>query len=205
MYTPNENPDEYKALVEKIRNLNWKNLPSRELKDLMVLSYAAALEFAESLRIALDLYPEDENLQEMAKGELDASNLSFEDFDMRGDHSAFLYHFICRYNYSPSSAAVLECAREYFAACRQLPPEVRAMSVFSREAELPGIFEEILKADDWDDPMLAAFRYYLETHIDLDSDEGGHNDLLSDFIIDDSVLPFYEARLKLYDCIESLK
>jgi hypothetical protein len=69
---------------------------------------------------------------------------------------------------------------------------------------LPDIFAEILKAPDWSADGLAAYKYYLKRHILLDSQPGGHAELLDGFTVDDSVAPFYEARLNLYRCIPTL-
>jgi hypothetical protein len=95
-------------------------------------------------------------------------------------------------------------AEKYLAACRALDPETRAMTVFSREEELAGIFARFLDAEDWSGEGVYAFKHYLSTHIVLDSSEGGHHDMISDFPVDDSVLPFYEARLETFRLLPTL-
>jgi len=142
-------------------------------------------------------------LQEMARGELKTGNLQYGDYEESGDHSEFLAHFLTKagMKISPEVAAAIA---GYLEACRALPPEVRAKSVFSREEELSGIFEAILENEHWTTETLQAFRYYLQRHIELDREEGGHADLVSAYTIDDVVLPFYEARLNLYRVIPEL-
>ena len=55
----------YHATVKQIRNLPWESLTPEELQKLMVLSAHAAREFGESLRVALDLNPDNEDLKEI--------------------------------------------------------------------------------------------------------------------------------------------
>jgi len=201
---------EYEKVIEEIKELNWESLDGKELQQLMYLSYISAREFAEALRIALELYPDDEQLKEMARGELQTQNLKFEDpadgevYNQQGDHADYLNHFLKKYHLEKGSKTLKEYADAYLEACRALEDKVRAMSVFSREEELSGIFREILKAKNWDDGALPAFKDYLEKHIDFDSKEGGHAELTKKFPVDDSVKLFYEARLKMYRAIPRL-
>jgi hypothetical protein len=193
----------YLQTVEKIRNLNWEELSSNDLQKLMFLSYAAAREFAEALRITADLYPEDANVQELVSGELNTNNISFGEYKQEGDHADFLNYFIQKYSLM-NDDEVQACANSYLQACARLDPELRAMSIFSREEQLSGIFRKILCAKDWSAPGLDAYRHYLEAHISLDSDEGGHHDLTKKFPIDDRVEPFYQIRLQMYHSIPKL-
>ncbi len=193
----------YKEVVAEIRDLNWKSLKEPQLQTLMHISHGAAVEFAEALRVGLQVYKADENLQEMARGELKTDNLTYNDYNSRGDHSEFLAHFITKSNLEPSTE-VRTAIEQYLAACRALPTEIRAKSVFSREEELSGIFNAIIENEHWTTEALQAFRFYLQRHIELDSKDGGHADLVSGYQIDDAVLPFYEARLDLYRVIPEL-
>lgn len=194
---------EYKGVVEQIRDLKWENLDGQELQQLMYLSLVSAREFADALRIALKLYPKNHNLQEMAGGELQTSNLSFEDYDQVGDHADFLEHFLRKYGLE-GDENLERHAEAYRQTCQALDDKVRAMTIFSREEELSGIFKRILEAEDWSDEGLAAFKYYLAKHIALDSEEGGHAELTREFPIDDSVKSFYQARLDMYKAIPKL-
>lgn len=194
---------EYKEVVEQIRNLNWESLDGAELQQLMYLSHVSAREFAEALRVTLELYPDNKNLKEMAEEELQASNLQFDDYNKVGDHADFLAHFLKKYNLE-GDENLEKHAEDYRQACRTLDYKIRAMTIFSREEELSGIFKRILEAKDWTAEGLPAFRYYLTRHIALDSGDGGHADLTKEFPIDDSIKSFYEARLEMYRAISKL-
>lgn len=196
----------YKEVVEEIKNLEWEKLSAKELQDLMYLSYVAAIEFAEAVRIALGLYPENKKIQEMASGELETDNLKSDgniEYDEIGDHWKFLEYFIKKYGIHPSEE-VLQHTNKYLEVCRRLSDHTRAMSIFSREQELHSIFKEILKARDWSADGLREYQYYLERHIKLDTEEGGHGELTEEMLIDDSVEAFYKARLELYKAIPKL-
>ncbi len=192
----------YKNTVSRIKNLPWSTLSEEQLLSLMVLSYFAATEFAESLRIALRHLPQNESLRTMARGELKTDNLLFGSYKKKGDHAGFLLHFVEEYDLRSLTSAVLPAmfrtGQAYRNLIGQLPDEIRVMSVCSREVELPEIFQEILKAPSWTHPALQAFHYYLTRHIELDTAPGGHGELLSDFPIHDRVNQFYQIRLLLY-------
>ncbi|MSR71625.1 MAG: DUF3050 domain-containing protein [Candidatus Taylorbacteria bacterium] len=194
----------FENLVENIKRLAWEKLSGQELQTVMILSAYAAREFAESLRIALGLYPTSHVLREMASEELQTSNLRFEDYAREGDHGDLLWYFIGKYKLTEGNREAVAVGEKYFETIRQLSPEIRAMSIFSRERELPGIFTRILEAKDWSQVGLSAFQYYIEEHIRLDSKDGGHADMLADFTVTDEVTPFYRARLDLYRCLPKL-
>ena len=187
----------FKDTVHEIQNMPWKDLSTKELQQVMYLSWVSAMEFAEGVRLAIGLYPDNPKLITMAAGEIDANNLHFGDYARRGDHSKFLSYFLEEHNITPTPKSH-QAAKKYLALCRSLPVDVRAMSVFSREQELPNIFSEILKAPDWSEPGLAAYRYYLGQHIQLDTSSGGHGEMTQDFPITEQVAPFYKARRDLY-------
>ncbi|MEU9247306.1 DUF3050 domain-containing protein [Streptomyces sp. NPDC048385] len=194
----------YKAWVKKITELPFRELSGQELTRMCYLSWVAAVEFAEALRVAERIYGNHKGLQDMIAGELQTSNLAFDDYKRPGDHHEFLAHFLSKDGQSQKLEEELgDFAAEYLRECRALDDETRAMSVFSREEELPGIFARFLEApeESWQAPSLAAYRYYLEQHIFLDSDEGGHADLIGDLIVDERVEPFYHARFRLYRCL----
>lgn len=206
-------PRGFKNIVAHIKALPWETLKSEDLLRVMHLSHASAREFAEALRIALRLYPDNVKLREMAQGELDADNLSFDDYRQPGDHAEFLAHFLAKIEMLPDPAidAHIDTYRE---RCRELDDETRAMTIFSREGELEGIFERILQARGWptnigdESPdqarILAAFQYYLGRHRELDTGDGGHHDLTKEFPVDERVAPFYEARLQMYRAVSAL-
>lgn len=194
---------EYKRTVKEITDLNWQALDESQLQRLMYISYIAAREFAEALKIALEKYPKDPKLAEMAEGELKTDNLRFADYNVPGDHADFLEYFLLKAGFKVDQS-LAEATLKYLNACRGLDSKSRAMTIFSREHELNSIFEAILQNDHWKTTVLEAFKYYLQRHIELDTGEGGHADLTDQYPIDDSVLPFYTARLELYRVIPEL-
>jgi len=195
----------YTVIASVVRNLGWARLSGPELQSVMILSGFAAREFAESFRIALRLHQTSVNLKNVASEEIRTGNLQFEDYSEPGDHADFLWHFIGREELARvCPRETMEAGARYLSAVWTLPPEVRAMSIFSRERELPGIFSQVLRAKDWSALGLPAYRYYLKRHIYLDSREGGHAELLAGFPVDESVAAFWEARLDMYRCIPTL-
>lgn len=196
---------EYKKVVRQIRALPFERINEDELQLVWYLSWVAAVEFGEALRLSSKLYPEHPGLASMVMGELDTANLALLEFTEPADHHAFLAHFLRKHGVMERMEQKYGAyAARYLAACRQLPAETRAMTVFSREEELAGIFARFLDADGWDAEGLYAFKHYLTTHIVLDSSEGGHHDLISDFPVDDRVLPFYQARLETFKLLPTL-
>lgn len=195
--------ERYKEVVDDIKGLNWEALQVESLQKLMYVSYAAAREFAEALELALLEYPKDARLKEMAEGELQTDNLQYADYTTWGDHADFLKHFLEKAGFVPG-AALEEAFQTYLLECRSLSAPTRAMTVFSREQELSGIFQNILKNEHWKGETLQAFRYYLEQHIALDGAANGHGELVRHHPVDDSVLRFYQVRLDFYRLIPEL-
>ncbi len=193
--------NEYKETVRLIRELDWENLDATSLQDVMYLSFISAFEFAEALRVALRLYSDDSLVQEMSEGELETDNLKYQEYDKKGDHADFLMYFMESCGYTPTEK-IEQAGEQYLNVCRAFSDELRAMSVFSREFESTGIFKRILSAKDWDACGLSAFRYFIEEHIRLDSEDGGHHDMIKHYTITDEVDAFYEARYKMYLAIE---
>lgn len=195
----------YKELVKEITNLPWSRY---DPKEIVFLSLSSAAEFAESLRAALKVYPENVNLQEMAFGELKTTNLSYDDYHREGDHWQFLDHF-CQdqksgiYTEVHWRHKIAVACTQYHTTLNSMTDHERAMTIFSREHELPNIFERILAAHDWDNLELGFYKYYLDRHIEIDSKEGGHAHLVADFETDDDVLlKFYQARLEFYQALQ---
>jgi len=194
----------HKEIVSQIQNLPWAQF---DPKAIIFLSLCTAVEFAQSLCCALKIYPENVNLQEMAYGELNTDNLSYDDYSRKGDHWQFLDHF-CQdqksgiYTSIHWQAKISKACTKYHKVLEIMSDSERAMTIFSREHELPNIFEEILKAHKWKMLGFGFYEYYLERHIELDGEEGGHANLVANFDTDDEVLlKFYKERLELYQSL----
>ena len=196
----------YKNTVEQIKNLAWHSLSPDELRSVMVLSWYAASEFGSSLRMALALHPESHAFQEMAGGEIQTTNLKFADYAAKADHAQFLFHFIHKHGlFQRIPLEVREAGENYQYQVNRMTCDSRVMSVVSREQELPGVFRAILEGGGWDgSPELDAFRYYLERHIELDSGDDGHAQMLSSFPVNDLVAPFFDHRIQMYRSIPTL-
>ena len=83
-------------------------------------------------------------------------------------------------------------ARPYLAKTRAMAPVTRAMSLSSYEdGGLETVFEAMLKAPDWNEPSLGAFRHFLVEHIKLDG--GEHGGLCRHLVADDRILPLWNA------------
>lgn len=193
----------YKNLVQTIRDLPWNTY---DPKSIIYLSWATAVEFAESLRCALDAYPQNQNLHEMALGELKTTNLAYDGYKKIGDHHEFLAHFVDKNTtHKEINDKVFLARKTYWESVRTLGDnKVRAMTIFSREQELPDIFKNILKAHDWEGLGFGFFKYYIERHVELDGEDGGHADLTKDFKLDENVLEeFYQIRLDMYKSLEN--
>lgn len=186
----------YKQTIEEIKGIDWKAF---EPLSIIIVSYFAAKEFADSLRVILRAFPCATDLHKMGAGELNTDNMQFGDYSLRGDHWQFLGHFLktaMRYPISPLDHKANKRYRFYIDL---LQPRDRGTTIYSREQELPNIFREILAAHDWEGLGLGFFQYYLERHIELDSQEGGHANLVKSYPLYPDVLDkFWVARLKLY-------
>jgi hypothetical protein len=82
---------------------------------------------------------------------------------------------------------------------RQHDAVAKAMSIASYEdGGLEAVFRAILRAPNWNSPLLQAFRHFLKEHIRFDSDpEQGHGALSRHMDPDDRVLPFWNSFLQL--------
>lgn len=186
----------HKIIVQQIANLDWaKASPT----DIILLSLCTAKEFAASLRLAVSLYPNDERLKEMVSGELETDNMPFEDYTKKGDHWEFLDHFIKKHGITSTSPKLQSAMDEYVRGVEAFSDTERAMTIFSREEELTGIFEKIVAAHDWDALGLGFYAYYLRQHIFFDSGDKGHAWLTKHFPMHEPTLvEFYKIRLSLY-------
>lgn len=189
----------HKDLVHQIANLNWAGASP---DDIILLSLCTAKEFAESLRMGLSLYPEDQRLKEMAEGELQTDNMTLSDYRHRGDHWEFLDHFIIKFGIQPRNEKIKVAMTKYLESIGSMTPQDRAMTIFSREEELTQIFNELVNAHPWDSIDRGFYKYYLKQHILFDSGENGHAWLTKHFPLSEPVLiKFYLIRLKLYESL----
>jgi hypothetical protein len=78
---------------------------------------------------------------------------------------------------------------------RAIDDRARATSLASYEdGGLEKVFTSILKATRWNDPLLRAFKHFLEKHIEFDSDvENGHGGLCRHLPPDEQVSELWGA------------
>lgn len=89
----------YKEKVQQILELPWGDYSPYSI---VMISLASAQEFAESLRLALEVFPDDKNLKLMAAGELETTNLTYGNYKRLGDHWQFLSYFTVRFPHEAS-------------------------------------------------------------------------------------------------------
>jgi hypothetical protein len=190
------------SVFQAIRSLAWERMNPHHI---VWVTCQMGQEYAESVRIAEKLYSNDPVVLHFVSEELETDNLSYGEYVQRGDHWKFLEYFLTR---GESFVTPEELQRVVVAANARIglfSPRERAMTVFLREQQGSREKHRILAAHDWDGLGLGYFRYYLERHIELDSQEGGHGSLAERFVIDPVVAQrFYEIRFSIYEmCLSS--
>ena len=190
----------YQQVVNEICGLNWAALTRDELMAVSWAYYYFSVQFCDTLRIACELYPSDHKLASLREGELDTDNLSpypgVAEEGERMNHDEFMRRVLVMSSLDPAARNRVEAlGLQYLADVRQADRETRAMSLPTYEdGGLERIFRSILRARDWDEPSLGAFRHFLVGHILLDSDpDEGHGDLCRHLIPDDRILPLWSA------------
>lgn len=184
-------------VLRAIRGLDWERMSPHHI---VWVTYQMGQEYAASVRIAEKLYADDPAVLHFVSEELETDNLSYGEYVQRGDHWRFLEYFLTR---GESFVIPEELQRSIAVANAQIAlfsPRERVMTVFLREQQGSREKRRILGAHDWDGLGLGYFRYYLERHIELDSQEGGHGSLADRFVIDPAVAQrFYEIRFSIYE------
>jgi hypothetical protein len=188
----------YKILINEICGLNWIKLPQEDLISVAWAYYYFSIQFRECLEIARRLYPEDERLLELDRGERDTSNLSpWPGVAAPGEsmnHDEFMRRTLKLGETPDRRLRELTAIGEgYLANIRAMDPKVRALALASYEdGGLEATFRAILTAPNWDGPVLQAFRHFLEEHIRFDSDpDAGHGALCRHLIPDERVGPLW--------------
>ena len=171
-------------VVEEICDLNWRGLSLDELVDVAWTYYYFSIQFRENLAIARELLPDDEQLEELDRGERDTDNLSpYPGVVVAGervDHDEFMRRALLLRPIDDVRRRRLEnIGAAYLDRVRAVDNRTRATSLASYEdGGLEKVFRSMLQAPHWDDPLLQAFKHFLEKHIEFDSDvENGHGGL----------------------------
>jgi len=170
--------------IKDICNLNWSALSADELRDVAWAYYHFSVQFRENLEIALELLPADEDLLELDRGERDTDNLSpypgVTEPGERVNHDEFMRRALRLTAVDTVRRGRLEqIGATYLARVRGLDWRTKASSMASYEdGGLERVFKSMLRAPDWTGQTLMAFRFFLERHIEFDSDPvNGHGSL----------------------------
>ena len=190
----------YQQVIDDICALDWRKLTQEDLIGVAWVYYYFSVQFRESLEIARQLYPDDQALQELDRGERDTDNLSpwpgVAGVREKMNYDEFMRRTLALSKISGRRQGNLELiGKAYLNNVRAIDQKVRALALASYEdGGLESVFRAILTAPQWDDPLLQAFKHFLVEHIKFDSDpEQGHGALCRHLPPDDRVAPLWEA------------
>ncbi|MDE8345958.1 MAG: hypothetical protein POH28_07290 [Acidocella sp.] len=191
---------DFEQVVDEIYHLNWEGLSEDEMVSAAWAYYYFSIQFRESLKLAVAFRPDDANLRKLDAEECDTANLSpypgVAAPDERMNHDEFMRRVLTLTPIDTASRAQLEALGDiYLTKTRNADDMARALSIASYEdGGLERVFKGMLKAPDYDHPLLAAFRFFLTEHIRFDSDaDAGHGALARHMRPDDRVLPLWTA------------
>lgn len=202
----------YEEVIREICDLDWINLTQEDLIKIAWVYYYFSVQFRESLASARGLYPEDAQLLELDHGERDTDNLSpwpgVAVAGERMDHDEFMRRTL---DLSPipetQQRALVSIGQSYLTKVLAVDEQTRALALASYEdGGLENVFRAILKAPHWNDPLLQAFKHFLDEHIRFDNDpEHGHGALCRHLIPDERILPLWaEFKQMLLEAVPEL-
>jgi hypothetical protein len=188
----------FERTVDEICGLNWAQLTQEDLTSVAWAYYYFSVQFRECLETALELFPDDERLLALDRGERHTDNLSpWPGVAAPGEkmnHDEFMRRTL-------GLAPILESRREhltaigeqYLSKVRDMEAKTKAIALASYEdGGLERVFGAILTAHNWSGPLLQAFKHFLSEHIRFDSDPNqGHGALCRHLTPDDRILPLW--------------
>jgi hypothetical protein len=188
----------YERVIDDICDLRWHHIDREELINVAWVYYYFSVQFRENLEIARNLYPDDDRLLQLDRGERDTSNLSpWPDVAAPGErlnHDEFMRRTLTLATIGESRRrGRVGGGQSYLSRARAMDRMSRALSIASYEdGGLENVFRAILNAQHWDNAVLAAFKHFITEHIKFDSDpEQGHGALCRHLPPDDRVLPLW--------------
>jgi hypothetical protein len=188
----------YEGIIADICNLNWTDLTQDDLVSVAWAYYYFSIQFRECLEIALGLYPDDQQLQQLDAGERNTDNLApWPGVAAAGEkmnHDEFMRRTLELTKVSDDRRRVLtKFGLSYLHRTWQLDAKTRAMALASYEdGGLESVFRAMLTAPHWDGPLLEAFRHFLSAHIMFDSDPAqGHGALCRHLPPDERIYPLW--------------
>lgn len=186
----------FEAVIDRICALSWERAEPDEILQIAKVYYYFSIQFRENLEIACALYPRDGLLAHLYREECNTDNLSpWPGVAAPGehlDHDEFMRRLL---DLQPirDSAHLDRLGEAYLRSVRAMDDLTRAKSIASYENEgLSRVFTAILRAPCWDGPGQSAFRFFLERHIEFDTDDDhGHGALSRHLTPDDRILPLW--------------
>jgi hypothetical protein len=166
----------YQREIDDICGLNWEALTRDDLTNVAWAYYYFSVQFRENLEITRALYPDDERLLELDRGERDTDNLSpWPGVAQPGEkmnHDEFMRRTLALTPVTEASRRKLEgLGQSYLDTVRAADDITRALSLATYEdGGLERVFQAFLTAPCWDGELLQAFKHFLTEHIRFDSD-----------------------------------
>ena len=202
----------YQEVIDDICDLNWSGLAQDDLINVAWAYYHFSVQFRENLEIARSLYPDDERLLELDRGERDTDNLSpwpgVAAVGERMHHDEFMRRTLELTTISEDRKRSLAAiGQAYLTRVRVIDNNSRAMALASYEdGGLEKVFRAMLTAQHWNDPVLRAFKHFLSEHIRFDGDpEQGHGALCRHLTPDERVMPLWaEFKEMLIETVPQL-
>ena len=190
----------FKQVIQDICDLGWSALDESSVIDAAWAYYFFSVQFQENLETARSLFPDDEKLQDLEREEANTDNLSpwpgVAAAGERMNHCEFMRRVLALTPLPDSKRRQFEEAgARYLSAVRATDPMTRALSIASYEdGGLERVFGAMLKSPPSEHPVVTAFRYFLFTHIEFDSDPtAGHGAMTRHLRPDDRILPLWAS------------
>jgi hypothetical protein len=188
----------YERVIGEICNLNWANLNGDDLIRVAWAYYHFSVQFRECLEIAREMYPDDERLLQLDRGERNTDNLSpWPGVAAAGEkmnHDEFMRRTLELTKIPEIGRIVLsEIGNRYLRRVRAIDRTSRALALASYEdGGLERVFRTFLTAPNWNGPLQQAFKHFLTEHIRFDSDpDQGHGALCRHLTPDNRVQPLW--------------
>jgi hypothetical protein len=190
----------YAFVLDSICDLDWTDLTEEEFVDVAWAYYFFSIQFRENLAVARGLFPDDCKLRQLEREECTTDNLSpWPGVAVAGEkmnHDEFMRRILLLTSISEEKRRSFEAAgKRYLDGVRATNPVARALSIASYEdGGLERVFRAFLRAPEWNNPTIKAFRHFLVQHIGFDGDpEQGHGALARHLVPDDRILPLWRG------------
>jgi hypothetical protein len=188
----------YTLSVDRICDLDWSDLSEQEFIDVAWAYYFFSIQFRENLTITCELFPNDPKLRQLEHEECATDNLSpWPGVAADGEkmnHDEFMHRLLQLSPISEAKRQAFEAeGARYLDEVRATDDVTRALSIASYEdGGLERVFRAFLRAPEWNNPTLKAFRHFLTEHIRFDNDpDQGHGALSRHLAPDDRILPLW--------------